>query len=121
MTQNDNLQWLDNLPTGWATLYRDFLGDLAANGITACVAQAKEKFGSLRIYLEPEVPEAKPYIAAVEERSKTTCQKCGDVGELLVRDHLYATLCPVHGAGFSKPVGSPVVTFHINFMAPSGE
>ena len=113
MSGNDNLRWLDNLPVGWAQLYRDLLSDLAANGIAACVDEAKEKFGSLRIYLELRVPEARPYIAAAEERSKVTCQKCGDPGEMLMRNRIVATLCPVHGHGFSKPVRPPVVTVYM--------
>ncbi|TCU59810.1 hypothetical protein EDF58_102498 [Novosphingobium sp. PhB57] len=121
MTKYDNLYWLDNLPTGWAQLYRDLLEDLAADGISVRVAEAKEKFGSLRIYLQPGTPEAKAYIAAAELRSKATCQHCGDAGELLVRDHLYATLCPVHGQGFSKPSGEPVVSLNIRFLDLSGE
>ena len=51
MNANDNLRWLDHLPVGWAQLYRDLLSDLEANGIAACVDEAKEKFGSLRICL----------------------------------------------------------------------
>ncbi|AYO78215.1 hypothetical protein [Sphingobium yanoikuyae] len=121
MSGNDNLLWLDHLPVGWAQLYRDLLSDLAANGIAACVDEAKEKFGSLRIYLEPRVPAALPYIAAAEERSKVTCQKCGEPGELLMRNRIAATLCPVHGHGFSKPARPPVVTVCIKSVDISDE
>ncbi|MEK7455355.1 MAG: hypothetical protein AABZ76_10605 [Pseudomonadota bacterium] len=121
MSGNDNLQWLDNLPGGWAQLYHDLLSDLAANGIAACVADAKEKFGSLRVHLEPRVPEAQPYIAAAEERSAVTCQKCGDPGEMLMRNRIVATLCPVHGAGFSKPERPPVVTVYMKSVDISDE
>lgn len=113
MSENDNLRCLDNLPAGWATLYRDFLADLAANGIPVIVEEAKEKSGSLRIYLAPKVPEARPYILAAEERSKVTCQQCGEPGELLMRNRIVATLCQLHSDGFSKPAELPVVTVHI--------
>lgn len=121
MSGNDNLLWLDHLPVGWAQLYRDLLSDLAANGIAACVDEAKEKFGSLRIYLEPRVPEARPYIAAAEERSKVTCQKCGEPGELLMRNRIVATLCPAHGDGFSKPERPPVITAYMKSVDISDE
>lgn len=113
MTQIDNLRWLDHLPTGWSALYLDFLADLAANDIPVFVEEVKEKFGSLRIHLEPKVPEARPYIFAAEERSKVTCQQCGDAGELLVRNRVVATLCPAHSDGFSRPAAPPVVTVYI--------
>lgn len=113
MSGNDNLLWLDHLPVGWAQLYRDLLSDIAAAGLNVSVDEAKEKFGSLRIHLEPMVPEARPYIAAAEEQSKFTCQKCGDPGEMLMRNRIVATLCPVHGHGFSKPVRPPVVTVYM--------
>lgn len=116
MSANDNLRWLDHLPTGWAQLYLDLLSDLAAAGHKVSVDEAKEKFGSLRVHLEPRVPEARPYIAAAEEQSAVTCQKCGEPGELLMRNRIVATLCPVHGDGFSKPERPPVVTVYMKSL-----
>jgi len=121
MSGNDNLRWLGHLPVGWTALYLDFLADLAANCGPVTVDEVKEKFGSLRISLEPMVPEARPYIFAAEERSKVTCQRCGDPGELLMRDRIVATLCPVHGGGFSKPERPPVVTVYIKSVDISDE
>lgn len=121
MSRNDNLRWLDHLPAGWARLYRDLLSDLAANGFSVCVDEAKEKFGSLRVHLEPKVPETRPYIAAAEERSKVTCQRCGELGDLLMRNRIVATLCPVHSAGFSKPERPPVVTIYMKSVDISDE
>lgn len=113
MSQDDNLRWADWLPAGWKRLYLDLLADLTAAGLSVAVAEAKEKFGTLRVYLDDRDALAVSIIAAAEQRSTRTCQTCGDPGELLVRDHHFATLCPVHGKGFTRPVRPPMVSLNI--------
>ena len=113
MSEYPNLIWLDNLPDGWEALYRTLLADLAEAGLAVTVVDAKEKFGRLRVYLEQHNELAAALIATAERRSARTCQQCGAEGELMVRDHYYATLCPLHGKGFDKALQQPMVSLHI--------
>lgn len=97
---SENERCLDHLPAGWATLYLSLLADVAASGCEVEITEVKEKFGSLRVHCEQADAAARSLIAQAEERSKTVCQICGADGEILVRNHHYITLCPIHGGLF---------------------
>jgi hypothetical protein len=45
-------------------------------------SQVKEKFGGLRFYMTTETDEMSEAIRKAEERSYTTCELCGKVGQL---------------------------------------
>ncbi len=117
MSIEKNAHWADHLPTGWAALYLNLLADLAAAGCRAEVIEAKEKFGSMRIYFQHADAAARTLVTAAEQHSKTICQTCGDQGELLVRDHHFATLCPLHGKGYSRPQRTPIVTLNLRDLS----
>ena len=57
-----------------------------------CVAQVKEKFGTLRFYMFSETDEISKLIQEAERLSSITCEKCGDPGKITGK-HWYATLC----------------------------
>lgn len=58
-------------------------------------SQVKEKFGTLRFYTN-HVTEILDYkILEAEKASVTTCEECGEPGELIASNWLY-TACPTH-------------------------
>lgn len=58
-------------------------------------SQVKEKFGTLRFYTN-HITEILDYkISEAEKLSHTTCEECGEVGELIASSWLY-TACPTH-------------------------
>lgn len=73
------------------------------------VAQVKEKFGSLRIYLHKYDDHLRELTYAACEASEHTCEKCGDVDAVLRPDIGWIrTLCDNHyfqtKAGVTKPM-----------------
>ncbi|AJR24402.1 MULTISPECIES: hypothetical protein [unclassified Sphingobium] len=115
MSHDENLHWESYLPAGWRPLFRQLLADLHSAGISVRVTQAKEKFGELRVYIDRPDQAAAPLIAAAEQRSTRMCQECGAAGELMVGNYLYATLCEEHGAGFTKPLGRPMISLNLRY------
>lgn len=59
------------------------------------LAQVKEKFGTLRIYLDNGTTEIREAINAAEAQSQLVCENCGAPGVLRTQGWL-ATLCDVH-------------------------
>jgi len=79
---------------GWFLLLWHLSAKLEPLGVT--VSQAKQKFGNLRVYLDyNKRPSADAYalIQGTEQSSKTTCEDCGQPGELSELYHWWATLC----------------------------
>lgn len=74
---------------GWFPLLTSLDADLRALCPTYTVAQIKEKFGTLRYYINhlDDVPEdvalaVHTRIAAAEQKSASTCEECGQPGRL---------------------------------------
>jgi len=59
------------------------------------VVQVKEKFGTLRFYVQSATPEQYNYISFAESMSGRTCETCGSPGKLLGRGWVY-TACETH-------------------------
>ncbi len=59
------------------------------------IQQVKEKFGSLRFYVDREEPEISAMIALAEEISSRTCEVCGSPGTLRSGSWM-KTLCDKH-------------------------
>lgn len=63
--------------------------------------QVKEKFGTLRFHLAdlsgPAAALAMAAVRAAEAESATTCEICGEPGELMSVSGWYSTLCVRHG------------------------
>ena len=60
------------------------------------VVQVKEKFGTLRIYLDGISRASQDLVFACETESGHVCEICGEPGVLL-RDGWWHTLCDKHG------------------------
>ena len=60
------------------------------------VVQVKEKYGTLRVYVEGGCDEVFDLIDAAETRSRTTCETCGRPGSTICLDDWDRTLCPAH-------------------------
>lgn len=58
-------------------------------------SQVKEKWGTLSFYATALTEELDHYISEAEKASVTTCEECGETGELIVSNWLY-TACPTH-------------------------
>lgn len=77
---------------GWHKLIEDLVKDLFIMGWNGEVYQAKEKFGSLRFYVNGINEELCGRIDKAEHQSIKTCEVCGKKGKL--RDLAWTlTLC----------------------------
>jgi hypothetical protein len=111
MTNDDqNRQWIDELPPGWQGLFRQLLAELTAIDPNIAVTQAKQKFGRLRVYYRPYSPDASELVDAAEQQSRTMCEKCGQPAVLMMRPTgLYQTLCERHRMDAQLVVQSPLL------------
>lgn len=85
--------------------------DIAAAGGGFRIDQIKEKYGTLRLYVDRDVGVSPEAIAAVDEavalaeaRSACTCEQCGREGALYSAGIWLTTLCPDHAKGEPLPV-----------------
>jgi hypothetical protein len=60
------------------------------------VLQIKEKFGQLRVYMAGFNDDIEEIINRYEDISKITCEACGEIGDICIKDHWLKTLCPKH-------------------------
>ena len=60
------------------------------------VLQIKEKYASLRVYLNYYFEEIEKLIDEYEEKSTHICEVCGEVGEAYDINHWYIVLCDKH-------------------------
>ena len=111
MTGDDqNQQWIDELPAGWQGLFRQLIADLTAIHPNIAVTQAKQKFGRLRVYYRPYSPGASELVDAAEQQSRTMCEKCGQPAALMMwPTGLYQTLCELHREDAEPADGSPLI------------
>lgn len=94
---HDNAAWRQAVPEGWLSLYDQLMEDLAMLDPHFEIAQAKEKFGEFRLYLESYPAGAHELIDAASKKSRKTCQQCGTPGVLrATRQGYYATVCDEH-------------------------
>ena len=108
----DNSAWRSEVPEGWWPIYDALLADLLRLDPAVEIAQAKEKFGELRVYLARFTEGSNALIDAAERLSRKTCQRCSAPGALRVTDDgLYATVCNEHAQaeGFRPINASPIV------------
>jgi len=78
---------------GWGALIQPLLEECKAKGVA--VAQVKEKFGTLRFYVHGGDADLHYRIQIAEEKSATTCERCGQPGVLRSGGWL-KTLCDEH-------------------------
>jgi hypothetical protein len=68
-------------------------------GLTAksfCVDVVKEKYGLLRVYMNKSTREIQQAIQDAKEESLTTCEVCGQPGELRIHTAWYYVGCDEH-------------------------
>lgn len=82
---------------GWIPILDELVEKLTKLGWDKQFAQVKEKFGTLRVYLETYPPEHREeYYALIrdaEERSATVCEDCGKPGKIRRERGWHRTLC----------------------------
>jgi DNA-directed RNA polymerase subunit RPC12/RpoP len=92
--------WGFDTMNGWNGIIRDL--SLKLEAIIAAMpdtervnykcAQCKEKFGTLRFYMNAETTEMDRLIGEAEKASAVTCEYCGQPGKLRTKGWLF-TLC----------------------------
>lgn len=80
---------------GWFELVRECLERLSAIPEEIEIIQIKEKFGSLRVYLDGP-SEAHQLSEEFSDRSAFVCESCGTPGETRNVHGWYSTLCEPH-------------------------
>lgn len=86
---------------GWYQLIHDLLAELILTDWNRDIHQIKEKFGGLRFYIGAASQEVHDIIRKYEELSYSTCEICGETGELRKdtgwRGSMwYKTMCDKH-------------------------
>jgi len=66
------------------------------------VIQVKEKYGSLRVYLNYYYKEIEDIISEYEEKSCYICEECGEKGEIRNINNWYTALCDKHYAEYKE-------------------
>ena len=82
-------------PEGWRPLVRRlcaFIDQRNKRGWIVKIAQIKEKFGTLRFYVDGSEPIIEGVIEFAEHLSSLTCEITGETGCLCVKDGWYKTL-----------------------------
>jgi len=78
---------------GWFPLIKDLITDLINLGWNKEVCQVKEKFGTLRFYINEGTDDIHKRIAKAEMESATICEATGKPGKLRNDLGWWRTLC----------------------------
>lgn len=83
---------------GWFDLIKECIQKIKADCLEkemdTIVAQVKEKYGTLRIYLNLTTDEQQKIIDEAEEKSEKTCEVCGKPGfNKKIRSYWWAVRC----------------------------
>jgi hypothetical protein len=81
---------------GWFPLIKELIEDLIALGWNKQTCQVKEKFGSMRFYINEGSDEIFNRITKAERDSYEICETCGEKGELRKDLGWISTLCDKH-------------------------
>lgn len=103
---------LESVGAGWARIINN-LYDIKPRGVR--VTTVKEKFGTLRFYIQGVIPEwYKTLVAGYEIMSGTVCEDCGDKGSLVDNHGWLRTLCGKCRAkmDFERIVSDPIGTVY---------
>lgn len=76
-----HIKW-SGVGPGWESLLDELCQKLSKLPEEIEVHQVKEKFGSLRFYIDKGSEEAFKIIQEAEERSATICEQCGQPGRI---------------------------------------
>jgi hypothetical protein len=103
-----NLDWLAEIPSGWADLYTALVTNLEKSRATIEVQQAKQKFGELRVYVDRGSDEIYELIDAATKRSRSTCEVCGTDAVLRDMKGFFSTRCDEHADGHAPAAAKPI-------------
>jgi hypothetical protein len=78
---------------GWNQLIKDLISDLIKMGWNKEIIQVKEKFGTLRFYINEGTDDIHRRIAKAEIESATICEATGKPGKLRTDLGWHRTLC----------------------------
>lgn len=87
--------WYDSVGLGWRTILENLHQQLTQHAPNYTVAQIKEKFGTLRVYLETgsNGDDTARAIRDAEWESSRTCEYCGKPGKQLRTTGWIKTTC----------------------------
>jgi len=88
--------WNFQCDDGWWNLIDKTCAKIVKVDPEAEVNTVKEKFGTLRIYLDHANNEAQQIEWDVIDESSKVCEQCGKVGKTVVIDNWYFTVCKKH-------------------------
>lgn len=115
MMKYRNLTWLAAIPPGWHAILSEAIDKLHDLDPGIRIVQAKEKWASLRIYLDRGSPETYAIVDAATVASQRTCEICAATGALMrTPDGYFATRCPSHAAGFSAAEEQPSISVRLH-------
>jgi hypothetical protein len=110
---------------GWRDLVETAMGRIAGAVAAAPrgsvkLGQVKEKFATLRIYLDRRRALSDQANAAIDEaielaeaRSACTCETCGAEGRLFKSGGWFMTACDAHGKGKPVPQKTGLMNLHV--------
>jgi len=91
--------WGFDTGDGWLDLLDKLSAELQAyadkHGVEIRAEQVKEKYGTLRFYVDDTTDEVQAIIDKYEILSETTCEVCGEAGKLYT-DGWYSVRCDEH-------------------------
>lgn len=89
------LEHLDDVGEGWHSLLVELHEQLHALDPNYVVGQVKEKFGTLRVYLDRHAAhkEAWDIVETAERKSHSICERCSAPGVLRQDTYYLLTLC----------------------------
>lgn len=86
------VEGLESVGKGWATLIHVLF---VSKPTHVEIVQVKEKFGQLRVYIDPSSDAFANIAAAVEKVSELICEDCALPGTMTTDRGWMLTLCPV--------------------------
>jgi hypothetical protein len=79
---------------GWYSILEELGLELEGTKKPITILQIKEKFGTLRVYLDPSDPAVQSAVDYAEEQSARVCEKCSKPGSLCRSPYgWFRTLC----------------------------
>src|SRR5690606_25803707 len=69
---------LEQVPTGWSSILTSGFEEMFKAGWDGEIRQIKEKFGSLRLYLQNSNEEIETIVRRMEEQTEDICCVCGE-------------------------------------------
>jgi hypothetical protein len=106
----DSARYVD-VGIGWLGLVRAFVTEALPHDPSLAVHEIKEKWGTLRIWCDTEVREARLAKGKAEIKSSMTCEVCGGAGYIRRpppdRFAWWRTLCDEHASPDQRSTSSP--------------